>query len=54
MRSKRDKNTGDKLFQPHEYPTINQIKYRFRKLGAKYEITNKQQLIDELIEENKE
>ena len=26
--------------------------YRFRKLAAKYEVTAKQELIDELMEEN--
>ena len=52
MRSQRDGSNGKKLFQPHEYATINQIKYRFRKLAAKYEVTAKQELIDELMEEN--
>ena len=52
MRSQRDGSNDKKLFQPHEYATINQIKYRFRKLAAKYEVTAKQELIDELMKEN--
>ena len=32
IRSMRDKN-GIKLFQTHEYPTKNQIKYRLQKLN---------------------
>ena len=54
MRSQRDSNNDKKLFQPHEYATINQIKYRFRKLAAQHEVTAKQELIAELIEENAE
>ena len=52
MRYQRDGSNGKKLFQPHEYANINQIKYRFRKLATKYEVTAKQELIDELMEEN--
>lgn len=52
LRAQRDNNSGNKLFQPSEYATINQIKYRFRKLGVKYGVTAKQELIAELIEEN--
>ena len=54
LRTQRDNNSGNKLFQPGEYATINQIKYRFRKLGAKYGVTAKQELIAEIIEENDE
>ncbi|CAF4389073.1 unnamed protein product [Rotaria sp. Silwood2] len=54
MRTQRDQSTGDKLFQPHEYATTNQIKYRFQKLGAEYGITAKQELIADLIDENVE
>jgi hypothetical protein len=53
-RNQRDNNSGNKLFQPSEYPTINQIKYRFRKLGVKHGVTAKQELIAELIEANVE
>jgi hypothetical protein len=51
IRTKRD-NNGTKLFQTHEYPTVNQIKYRFRKLNEKHGVSAKQQLIAELIDEN--
>ena len=50
--SQRDGSNDKKLFQCHEYATINQIKYRFRKLAAKYEVAAKQELIDELMQEN--
>jgi hypothetical protein len=40
IRTKRDTN-GDKLFQTHEYATLNQIKYRCRKIDQKYGITAK-------------
>lgn len=53
IRTKRETN-GDKLFQTHEYATINQIKYRFRKLADKHGITAKQQLIDEITNDNVE
>ena len=51
IRTKRDQN-GQKLFQIDEYPTKNQIKYQFRKLNQKYDVTMKQQLIVEIIDEN--
>jgi len=51
IRTKRDQ-TGMKCFQPHEYPTKNQIKYQFRKLNQKYDVSVKQQLIVEIIDEN--
>ena len=54
MRTQRDSSSGHEIFQPHEYATVNQIKYLFRKLLKEYEVTNKQQLIAELIQENKE
>ena len=54
MRTQRGNSSGHKIFQPHEYATVNQIKYRFHKLGKEYEVTNKQLLIVELIQENKE
>jgi hypothetical protein len=47
-------SSGEKLFKPHEYPTVNQIKYQFRKLAKNHSITAKQQLIDELLEAQKE
>ena len=47
MPTQRDNSSGHKIFQPHEYATVNQIKYHFRKLGKEYEVTNKQQLIAE-------
>ena len=52
MRSQPDGSNDKKIFQPHEYATINLIKYRFRKLAANYEVTAKQQLIDEHMEIN--
>ena len=52
MRSQRDNANDKKLFQPQEYATINQIKYQCRKLAAKYEVTAKEELIAELMEEN--
>jgi hypothetical protein len=54
IRSQRDNSNGTKLFQPHEYATKNQIKFRFRKLGTKYGVTAKEELIAELIKENAE
>jgi hypothetical protein len=53
LRSRRHSN-GIKLFQRHEYPTKNQIKYRLRKLYEKYGVTIKQQLITEIIDGNTE
>ena len=53
IRSKRA-TSGIKFFQTHEYPTKNQIKYRFRKLNEKYGVTIKQQLITEIIDDNTE
>ena len=50
--SQRDNANDKKLFQPQEYATINQIKYQFRKLAAKYEVTAKEELIAEFMEEN--
>ena len=54
LRTQRNNSSGHKTSQPNEYAIINRIKYRFRKLGKEYEVTNKQQLIAELIQENKE
>jgi hypothetical protein len=51
IRSKRD-NNGAKFFQTHQYPTKNQIKYRFRKLNNQYGVTVKDQLITEIIDDN--
>ena len=51
IRTKRDAN-GDKLFQTYDYPTLNQIKYRCRKICQKYDITAKEELIAELLETN--
>lgn len=47
-------SSGEKMFKPDEYLTMNQIKYQFRKLGKKHGITPKQQLIDELLESQKQ
>ena len=52
--TQRDNSSGHKIFQPHECATVNQIRYRFRKLGKECEVPNKQQLIAEVIQENKE
>ena len=52
IHSQRDNAKDKKLFQPQEYATTNQIKYQFRKLAAKYEVTAKEELIAELMEEN--
>lgn len=52
MRTQRNDRNGNKLFEPHEYATVNQIKYQFRKLAAKYGVISKQELITEIIEEN--
>ena len=54
MRIQRDNSSGHKIFQPHEYATVNRIKYRSRKLGKEYEVTNKQQFIGEFTQENTE
>lgn len=51
IRSKRA-TSGIKFFQTHEYPTKNQIKYRFRKLNEASGVTVKQQLITEIIDGN--
>ncbi|CAF4127945.1 unnamed protein product [Adineta steineri] len=51
IRMKRDQ-AGKKHFQINEYPSKNQIQYHCRKLSAKYAVGAKQQLIDELIDEN--
>ena len=53
IRTKRDMN-GEKLFQPHEYPTVNQIKYRTRKISKKHGVTAQQELMAEIIELNTE
>ena len=42
------------MFQIDDYPTLNQIKYRIRKIGSKFGITKKQELIRELMENNLE
>ena len=47
-------NNNKKLFEPHQYVTINQIKYRFRKLAANYEVIEKEELISQLMEDNTE
>jgi len=51
IRTKRDQN-GKKYFKTSEYPSKNQIQYYCRKLSIKYEVSPKQQLIVELIDEN--
>jgi hypothetical protein len=51
IRTKRDPN-GEKLFQTHEYPTLNQIKYRSRKIAQKHGVTPKVQLLAEIMELN--
>ena len=50
IRTKRDSN-GAKIFQTTDYPTKNQIKYQFRKLNRKYDLSVQQQLIAEIIDE---
>ena len=47
-------NTGVKVFDTQEYPTLNQVKYQCRKLMKKYQIhtQQQQQLIDELVEDH--
>ena len=44
-------SSGSKMFEPQEYPTLNQVKYQCRKLATKYEIHTKQQLIGELVQD---
>ena len=51
IRSQRD-NNGAKLFQTHEHPTKSQLQYRLRKLNDEYGITVKQQLIEDILEDN--
>ena len=41
----RSDHGGMKFIQTNEYPTKNQIKYRFRKLNQEYDVTAKQQLL---------
>ena len=53
IRTTRDAN-GDRLFQTCDYPTLNQIKYRCRKICQKYDVTAKEELIAELLEINVE
>lgn len=53
IRAKRDQN-GQKIFQTHEYPTLNQIKYRWRKIAQEHGITPKYELMAELMENNVE
>ena len=43
-------NTGIKLFDTQEYPTLNQVKYQYRKLMKKYEVYTQEQLIEEMVE----
>ena len=50
---KRNAN-GDKLFQTYDYPTLNQIKCRCRKICPKYDITAKEELIAKLLDSNVE
>ena len=45
-------NTGIKLFDTQEYPTLNQVTYQRRKLMKKYEVSTQEQLIEEMIEHN--
>ncbi len=45
---------GTRVFKSDEYPTLNQIRYRMRKVSQKYGITPQQELIDELTEINVE
>ena len=49
IRTKRDQN-GEKLFQTHEYPTLSQINYRWRKIAQKHDVTPKHELMSELME----
>ena len=53
IRTTRDAN-GEKLFQTFDYPTLNQIKYRCRKICQKYGVTAKEELIAELLHSNLE
>ena len=53
IRTIRDAN-GDKHFQTCDYPTLNQIKYRCRKICQKYGVTAKEELIAELLPSNLE
>ena len=43
-------NTGIKLVDTQEYPTLNQVKYQYRKLMKKYEVYTQEQLIEEMVE----
>ena len=47
IRSQRDNANDKKLFQPHEYATTNQLKYQFRKSAVKYEVTVKEEHMEE-------
>lgn len=51
IREKRDPN-GKKFFENHEYPSKNQIQYQLRKLNQEHDISLKQQLIDDIIDDN--
>jgi hypothetical protein len=51
MRKKLDAN-GKKFFEKHEYPSKNQIQYQLRKLNQEHDISLKQQLIAEIIDDN--
>ncbi|CAF1203038.1 unnamed protein product [Didymodactylos carnosus] len=48
IRTERKFN-NDKLFEPSEYITANQVKYQLRKFNKKYEIETQQEFIDELV-----
>jgi hypothetical protein len=52
IRTKRDQ-AGKKFFHTNEYPSKNQINYQCRKFSEKYDISLKQQRIDEIIDEHK-
>lgn len=51
MRKKLDIN-GKKFFEKQEYPSKNQIQYQFRKLNQEHNVSLKQQLIAEIIDDN--
>ena len=53
VRMTRDANR-DKLFQTYDYPTLNQVMYRCRKICQKYGVTVKEELIAEPLETNVE
>ena len=44
-------NSGSKMFESYEYPTLKQVRYQCRRLATKYEIHTKQQLVEELVQD---